>query len=34
MIAQMKNEYLAMGGERSNTAYGYIAREGREIHLG
>jgi predicted TIM-barrel fold metal-dependent hydrolase len=29
MIAQMKAEYLAMGGERSNAAYGYIAKEGR-----
>lgn len=29
MIAKMKDEYLAMGGERSNTTYGYIAREGR-----
>jgi len=25
----MKAEYLAMGGERSNAAYGYIAKEGR-----
>ena len=29
MIAKMKAEYLAMGGERSNAAYGYIAKEGR-----
>jgi hypothetical protein len=34
MIAQMKAEYLAMGGERSNAAYGYIAKEGREGSLG
>jgi hypothetical protein len=27
----MKQEYLAMGGERSNTAYGYIAKEGRSF---
>ncbi|NCW78323.1 MAG: amidohydrolase [Oxalobacteraceae bacterium] len=31
MIAKMKQEYLAMGGERSNTAYGYIAKEGRSF---
>ena len=31
MIAKMKAEYLAMGGERSNTAYGYIAKEGRSF---
>lgn len=31
MIAKMKAEYLAMGGERSNAAYGYIAKEGREF---
>ncbi len=27
-IAQIKQEYLAMGGERSNAAYGYIAKKG------
>ncbi len=31
MIAQMRTEYLAMGGERSNAAYGYIAKEGRSF---
>ncbi len=31
MIAQMKAEYLAMGGERSNAAYGYIAKDGRKF---
>ena len=31
MIAKMKAEYLAMGGERSNAAYGYIAKEGRSF---
>jgi predicted TIM-barrel fold metal-dependent hydrolase len=31
MIAKMKAEYLAMGGERSNAAYGYIAKQGREF---
>jgi len=31
MIAKMKEEYLAMGGERSNTAYGYIAKQGRSF---
>ncbi len=31
MIAKMKQEYLAMGGERSNTAYGYIAKQGRSF---
>jgi len=30
----MKAEYLAMGGERSNAAYGYIAKEGRGGSLG
>ena len=34
MIAQMKAEYLAMGGERSNAAYGYIAKEGRDSEIG
>jgi hypothetical protein len=34
MIAQMKAEYLAMGGERSNAAYGYIAKEGRGGSVG
>ena len=34
MIAQMKAEYLAMGGERSNAAYGYIAKEGRDVKVG
>ena len=29
-IAQMKAEYHAMGGDRSNAAYGYIAKEGRD----
>jgi hypothetical protein len=31
MNAKMKAEYLAMGGERSNAAYGYIAKEGRSF---
>jgi hypothetical protein len=26
----MKAEYHAMGGDRSNAAYGYIAKEGRD----
>jgi len=26
-IAQIKNDYLAMGGERSNAAYGYAAKK-------
>ena len=26
-IAQIKSEYLAMGGERSNAAYGYVAKK-------
>jgi predicted TIM-barrel fold metal-dependent hydrolase len=26
-IAQIKNDYLAMGGERSNAAYGYVAKK-------
>ena len=26
-IAQIKADYLAMGGERSNTAYGYVAKK-------
>jgi hypothetical protein len=26
-IAAIKQEYLALGGDRSNTAYGYIARK-------
>jgi hypothetical protein len=34
MIAQMKAEYLAMGGERSNAAYGYIAKQGRDVKVG
>jgi hypothetical protein len=34
MIAKMKAEYLAMGGQRSNAAYGYIAKQGREFDLG
>jgi hypothetical protein len=25
-IAQIKADYIAMGGERSNTCYGYVAR--------
>jgi hypothetical protein len=25
---------LAMGGERSNAAYGYIAKEGRDVKVG
>jgi len=33
-IAQIKSEYLAMGGDRSNAAYGYIAKEGREPIVG
>ena len=33
-IAKMKAEYLAMGGERSNAAYGYIAKDGREFEQG
>jgi len=33
MIAQMRAEYLAAGGERSNAAYGYIAKEGREFDI-
>jgi uncharacterized protein len=28
-IAQIKADYLAMGGERSNAAYGYVAKENR-----
>ena len=26
-IATIKADYLAMGGERSNKAYGYVAKE-------
>jgi hypothetical protein len=29
----MRAEYLAAGGERSNAAYGYIAKEGREFDI-
>ena len=28
-IAQIKAEYLAMGGERSNAAYGYVAKQSK-----
>ena len=30
-IAQIKADYLAMGGERSNAAYGYVAKKDQKI---
>ncbi len=30
-IAQIKADYLAMGGERSNAAYGYVAKASTKV---